>query len=361
MLRTPDASSKFDPSATAESLFDSAFDFLERALSEFETSPKFSTIHFSTAVELFLKSRLMTEHWVLVLEQPDKASRRAFAEGSARTVSVKGALDRLNRIVGIPMPEQATAAFASLSEHRNRMIHFVHEPAETPNKAIVQGIAKEQSVGWFYLSKLLRDWHGGDANLEAKIAGIEAKMRRHKTYLEAAFSELQPEIQRLRSVGMAFSNCESCGLDAAAASQSSERIRSAKCMVCGQADWLITLECPDDECGLETEVRSLQPQQPVCRGCGHVFLDSDFRDQLDTELLEFDELGDGPINCAHCASPASVLKHEDHYICTECRTVEARAPVCGWCNERQIGGGSLEHSEWSGCEFCEGRAGWVDD
>jgi hypothetical protein len=355
------AGSKFDPSATAESLSESAFDFLERALSEFESSPKFSTIHFSTAVELFLKARLMREHWVLVLDQPDKASRRAFADGSTRTVTMKGALDRLNRIVGLPIPEQATAAFASLAEHRNRMIHFVHEAAGTPDQSVVKSIAKEQSVGWFHLRRLLREWHGGKPFLEEKLAGIEARMRRHKTYLEAAFSELQPDIERLKSAGMTFSSCESCGLKAAAASQSSEKIRSARCMVCGQVDWLIALECPDEECGLETEVRSLQSQQPVCKGCGHVFLESDFKDQLDTEISLAYDVGDDPINCAHCASHASVIKHQDHYICAECRSVEEQAPVCGWCNERQIGGGSLEHSEWSGCEFCEGRAGWEDD
>jgi len=34
---------------------------------------------------------------------------------------------------------------------------------------------------------------------------------------------------------------------------------------------------------------------------------------------------------------------------------------CEWCNELQMGGGDLEFSFDSGCEFCDGRAGWRRD
>ncbi|MBN1293095.1 MAG: hypothetical protein JXB48_14745, partial [Candidatus Latescibacteria bacterium] len=48
-------------------LIENAFDFFERSLDEFEDNPKYSVIHFYAAVELFLKARLMAEHWSLVV------------------------------------------------------------------------------------------------------------------------------------------------------------------------------------------------------------------------------------------------------------------------------------------------------
>jgi HEPN domain-containing protein len=43
-------------------VIENAFDFLETAIEEFNEKPKYSILHFSTAVELFLKARLIHEH-----------------------------------------------------------------------------------------------------------------------------------------------------------------------------------------------------------------------------------------------------------------------------------------------------------
>jgi hypothetical protein len=67
------------------------------------------------------------------------------------------------------------------------------------------------------------------------------------------------------------------------------------------------------------------------------------------------------INCAACTSLASGVRHDSVVVCSECLIAERDAPECGWCSERQIGGGDLRNSEWSGCEFCDGRAGWERD
>ena len=50
-------------------LVENAFDFLFKAISEIEGQPKYSVIHFYAAVELFVKARLMKEHWSLVISQ----------------------------------------------------------------------------------------------------------------------------------------------------------------------------------------------------------------------------------------------------------------------------------------------------
>lgn len=81
---------------------------------------------------------------------------------------------------------------------------------------------------------------------------------------------------------------------------------------------------------------------------------------MDTEYSDPSDC-EPQINCAMCSSMGSVVQHHDAFICTECLSTDESAPRCGWCNERQIGGGDLEYSYHSGCEFCDGQAGWTKD
>jgi hypothetical protein len=57
----------------------------------------------------------------------------------------------------------------------------------------------------------------------------------------------------------------------------------------------------------------------------------------------------------------SVVEHHRKFVRTECLKVGDEVHYCGWCNEGQLGGGDLEHSYYSGCEFCEGKVGWEKD
>ncbi|WP_228250350.1 hypothetical protein [Acinetobacter nosocomialis] len=59
-------------------LIENAFDFLEQSIIELENSPKFSVIHFHASIELFLKARLMAEHWSLVISSKKEADWNSF-------------------------------------------------------------------------------------------------------------------------------------------------------------------------------------------------------------------------------------------------------------------------------------------
>jgi hypothetical protein len=67
------------------------------------------------------------------------------------------------------------------------------------------------------------------------------------------------------------------------------------------------------------------------------------------------------MNCALCWTQGGVVKHHEIYVCTECLGTSDEIAGCGWCNELQMGGGDLEHSYHTGCEFCDGHAGWTRD
>ncbi|WP_370212807.1 hypothetical protein [Roseovarius sp.] len=119
--------SKKKLNAALRDLSESAFDFPERSVDEIVTHPKYSVIHFATAVELILKARLMREHWTLVVERASDVTLDDFLTGKAKTVSQADAIKRLKNACGENIPSDAATQFGKIAAHRNRMIHFLHE------------------------------------------------------------------------------------------------------------------------------------------------------------------------------------------------------------------------------------------
>ena len=66
-------------------LLENAFDFLERGIEQFEHEPKYSVINFCSAVELFLKARLLKEHWALVVAKNPKMDE--FLKGDFKSIN----------------------------------------------------------------------------------------------------------------------------------------------------------------------------------------------------------------------------------------------------------------------------------
>lgn len=113
--------------AALRNLAESAFDFLEKSVDEIKDRPKYSVIHFATAVELLLKARLMHEHWTLVVERTSDVTLDDFLSGKCKTVTQADAIKRLNGACGENIPRDAVAQFTRIAAHRNQMIHFFHE------------------------------------------------------------------------------------------------------------------------------------------------------------------------------------------------------------------------------------------
>ena len=108
-------------------LVENGFDFLFKAIDELKDQPKYSVIHFHAAVELFVKARLMHEHWSLVVTKRQEPAWEKFVAGDFQSVSLDEAASRLSKIVrsGLSAPE--LEAFREVARHRNKMVHFFHE------------------------------------------------------------------------------------------------------------------------------------------------------------------------------------------------------------------------------------------
>ena len=353
--------SRTDDQTVFKDLIESAFEFFDRAIAEIDESPKFSTIHFATAVELFLKARLMREHWSLLVDHPDKASRAQFLEGQTRTVTPGQAIARLRNIAGVFVSPEAEKAFGAISEHRNRMIHFTHGPASGMERdALLERIAKEQCLGWYHLDQLLLDWTDHLDGVEPKVRRARLGMKRHARFLQVRFDRIKPEIRAETAKGVHFRKCRSCDLEAARVTRRTDQVSELACEVCEAHDTLMQFQCP--LCESACTLLASDGPSTTCSACLGTLGSEAVAEALNTEDIGPDSYFDHTEkNCALCNGYHSVVQHHDLYICSECLEVADTISQCGFCNEQQMGGGDLEFSYRTGCEFCDGANGWEGD
>src|SRR5690349_9784987 len=58
-----------------------------RSIHELEEHPQYSIINFDSAVVLFLKDRLLKEHWAVIVSKPDQADKDGFQRIDVQSVS----------------------------------------------------------------------------------------------------------------------------------------------------------------------------------------------------------------------------------------------------------------------------------
>lgn len=328
-------------------IIDNAFDFLETAIEEFDTKPKYSIMHFCTAVELVLKARLVHEHWSLIVA--DKPEKSKFEKGDFRSITIKESIEKIRNVLGDDFPENFQESFLNIANHRNKLVHFFHD--EVGKKKI----AREQCTGWFYLSRLINKWDNTFSKYQDKIAELNKKMRKYHDFLATTYEEAKSDINKEKLSGAIFKVCPSCQFEACKQSTITDNIYIYKCKVCIFEEKVIIIPCSN--CDEPIEISEGDGEPIRCLHCNHEIDPAYLSEQLDTNLAYGKDHNYMKINCAYCCTSGSVVTHNGYYICAECHSISEDVGSCDWCSEGQIGGGDLEFSFLDGCEFCEGHAG----
>ena len=338
---------------------ESAFDFLQRAVDEIAEQPKYSVVHFATAVELLLKARLMNEHWALTVDRASSADVGRFLSGECRTVGPAEAIKRLRNICSEVIPSVAEAQFERLASHRNRIIHFYHEAGtDGADDGVVQEVVAEQCKCWFHLEKLLRAWSEQFEENQMAIDQVRWRMGQNRAFLQVKFDEILPKIDEEKAEGKVFCECSGCGFEAAELVEQTDRIRDLICRVCWVNDSYVELPCPSN-CGTTLTIVADHGSDRTCGTCDHEVSNEELTDALETGAAAQEDYIQ--MNCAYCMGMGSVIEHHDWHVCIECLSHETEIALCEWCNEMQIGGGDLDFSYHTGCEFCDGHAGYHRD
>lgn len=95
-------------------------------------------------VELFLKARLLAEHWTLVIAKPQEADLAKFLKGDFQSVTLDDAAKRLDKIVRSGLTPTEVEQVRSLGRHRNQMMHFYHDNTGPAGEALRREVAVEQ-------------------------------------------------------------------------------------------------------------------------------------------------------------------------------------------------------------------------
>lgn len=101
---------------------ENALTYLRLAPKDWANHPDQFAIKVYTAIELFLKARLLSEHWSLIITKD--ATLAKFRSGDFVSVPFEEAAKRLKVIVDEPLPDSAHAAFDELRKYRNKVVHF---------------------------------------------------------------------------------------------------------------------------------------------------------------------------------------------------------------------------------------------
>ncbi|HEJ8022153.1 TPA: hypothetical protein SMI40_001517 [Serratia liquefaciens] len=345
-----------------EQLFNSlvinAIDFLDASIDNLDKRPKNSIIDFYTAIELFLKARLMREHWTLILEDPGSAHIQNFSVGDFKSVYLDGAVKRLRAILSIKFDDNVIDNFKALGEHRNQIVHFAHTEYSNPqaNKA---GVVAQQWPSWHYLYNLLSvEWKDIFSIEQGKeIERIHGKMLTQRKFLDARFFEISNLIDINIKKGVKIVKCNQCELLAGIVKDNHSWGDDYECLVCeSQSVSLVkildTLDCP--QCNKPFVFFSHDVNE--CPTCNY---------KIDTNLLirlckakyktgdDWWEQGGHVIaGCHKCQhSPNSVFYIEGQWSCVSCFDRGWSAINCPHCDEYVTG--DMESINYFACYKCE--------
>jgi len=325
-----------------QSITENAVDFIQTAVKEFDKNPKYSLIHFATGVELFLKARLVSEHWTLIAEK-NSVSYANLQTGDAKTIAFENLKTRINSVFPNEISEEASKTFKELAELRNKAIHFAL------SKNAKSKIVEIQCRGWYYLHLLITNpWKSVFDHIEKDIESLDLAMRQHRKYLEEKYERLQKQIENSKKNGKQYTSCPSCGFesfhhfeDATLGTYFAFSHRG--CDVCGLVDSLTGI-CP--KCKKETLLSG--EQEVSCQHCHYTFSPEQLCNALDVE---------GEVAwCCNCETQTVVFLQGD-WFCTNCfekfETDEGEVTHCAYCNELIAVRDGNDY--YDGCFLCGGR------
>jgi len=331
-----------------EALVGNAFDFLETAISEFKAKPKYSVIHFTAAVELFLKARLLAEHWTLVVTRRKEPDWKKFIAGEFISVGIDEAFTKLENVLQDRLSDKEKTVFRSIADHRNRMIHFFHEAAASDRKSpIVKQVASEQCVGWYHLKRLLTErWKPHFRSYDEEIQNLDAQMKGHREYLKAVYENNRERISQLNKRGVKFIDCPSCKFDALELSPILPILDEGTCLVCDYSAKVLRADCA----GCGEEFLLIESGWVSCPHCG---LEFDPHEGV-KRVLNPIYVDDVPqyIQCLDCDTIDTVGEIEDTYLCVCCFSYSDVYSHCKNCGTPYLD--YYDDTISYGCASCDG-------
>lgn len=338
--------------ATFHSITLNAIDFLERSIKELEKSPKYSVINFYNSIELFLKARLLKEHWSLIVYNPANANHTKFIQGDFRSTGLEDTIARLRDISKENVEQKVENLFKRIRNHRNKLIHFYHDQYMKGREISISDVIPEQYSAWHYMYILLTEqWGEIFKDYKKDFDRINNSMQKHRDYLDAKYQELKVKIDEDMAKGIKYTECFFCKHKSGKINEIDDPLYSYECCVCGIGNHILIEKCP--ECDIDIEIKDLC--EGVCSKCGKKIdlsyliekYGPDENPKEDTKIAY----------CGMCEYPTpSAIPFNDEYLCLNCLDLFPFKPEkCKYCGELNIATNS--DTCVFGCTRCDGELG----
>lgn len=359
-------------------LLNSAFDFFDTSIDEFETKPKYSILHFCVALELILKSRLLLEHWSLIVEGPPVLKN--FKCGKFKSINYIELVKRINDSTEDNIPEKTEKIFLDIANERNKIVHFFH-PITTEydstqdTESALMDIAVLELVAWEKVKDLLYQWQPlfkDFYDYSINIENYSYKIKKLECYYDIKYKSIEKDIMLEEKRGRLYKDCPNCKKHASKIYQTDiQNVNEFICDVCKASFKTFKFICPT--CGEKHYINLNQFKYNFKLICncketyniediiGEFFNDVINEENRETLLNDFVVNKDNyfdykPINCDNCGSYHSGVKRNDLVICVNCGYFQKQSSVksCNYCGDKVLGATDLSNSDCYGCNFCDG-------
>lgn len=266
-------------------LLQNGLDFITEALTKLgkkhsEHTLKYATLHLSAGIELILKERLRREHWTLIFDKPDLATKVSYDSGNFTSVSFASCIKRLVDICGVAITSKSQNTLKLFRDKRNKIEHFgiTDSPeALTASAAYVLNFLVDFINSEFPPDQLTQD------NKE-EISSIQIQLGEFQKFVTKRWKVIQGKIDTMTQPVV---ECAGCGQKAAVIEAGVE------CLFCGRKvsgeegaqDYAMeflggrasyefgdpTLECPSCEHNSLLDLCNQSSEQFLCFNCGERF------------------------------------------------------------------------------------------
>jgi hypothetical protein len=315
------------------SLVENALDFLKKSIRDLEAGePKYSVIHFYSGLELFLKARLLREHWCLCASDVNKMAQTQFASGDFESIGLKEAKSRLANILNCKLSGPEEKVYKRLRERRNQAVHFYHPDDLGSEKKV----AVEQLAGWHFLyRRLTNSWKDCFEPFQERLEALHRTISARAEYFPSIYAELKDDLLK-QSKHCPITVCEICEQKSALMrGEVIKGVNRLECSVCSGETFALFLPCR--ECGKPAS-RSFE-RETTCQWCDHSHQGS-----VDESFEWAEKTHPAASACAWCGDCGytvrqSLIEVGQSSLCLACHAFHETSGIerCEWCGDTVTG------------------------
>jgi len=342
-----------------ELLVKNAIDFMQKSLKDLDLGDeylKYSVINFYTSVELFLKARLLKEHWSLIVDKD--ADKNKFDAGDFVSISFSKLRICFDKILNKPLQDAVIKKIDIIGKHRNKMVHFYHSSYQKNKDELIS----DQMAAWYDINNLIKgEWKEYFKDYMLEIERIDTDLRRnYLPYLERhytyVYEKRKDQISEMKKREETIIVCKVCKKKAVYITEkilhkeNSVILKKQKCLVCSDYSPIVEIPCPN--CEKKLEISPYLGEGYCCPNCDKIATRKYIKKNICFNGNYYKE-GDTDIGCSNCEDYDSVVPISNNlYFCINCFEIHNFIKRCEYCGHYSTD--VPEISEYYGCDFCSG-------